>query len=230
LAPAAWALALSITGATAGCSGLSDQFFIVQNQVPEKGCVIPATKGIYQGSGYLDVALVSNDALVGYELFPLLQNDLPARGQAGATEPNRLSLREFHVRLEPGPGAPQELVNLFAQPALAPFLLYSVPWSGSVAPAGGNTAASVTVVPAEVARQMNDSGLLDTLSAVPLTVRVRAVGDTLTDTLESREFVYPIAACKNCFLQSVAWCPVDPVMADNVCNIAQDYALVCKSS
>jgi hypothetical protein len=226
------ALTIFLTATAGACSGgLSDQFFIVQNQVPEtsgNGCLIPADKGAtYRGSGIMDVGLVGERALDGYVLFPLLQNDLPARGQAGATEPNRLVLQEFRVRLEPGPGAPQDLVGLFASPSLAPYLSYSVPWSGSVEPGGGNTSASVTVVPAEVARQIASSGILDQLLEVPLTARGTAVGSTLSDTIESKEFEYPIAACAYCLVANLAFCPFKPVNTGNACNISQDVGVDC---
>jgi hypothetical protein len=214
----------------AGCGDAGERFFIVQNQVPEGGCVIPGAKSaLYRGSGRLDVGLVNASAVTGYRLFPLLQNDLPALGQAGGTEPNRLSLREFRVHLELAPGAPQALVDLFASPYLAPYLAYSQPWSGTLDPGGGTLAAGVTVVPAEVARQIDATGVLDTLSSVGLTARVRAIGDTLDDTFESREFVYPISACKYCLVSYLASCPYDPVNTGNLCNVAQDDPVDCCS-
>jgi len=224
----AWALCAVLL--LAGCGGEWERFFIVQNQVPEDGCVVPAAKGnLYRGSGVMDVGLVNAGATTGYILFPLLQNDLPALGQAGGTEPNRLSLREFRVQVEPGPGAPQALLDLFAAPELAPYLAYSEPWSGSVDPGGGNTAAAVTAVPAEVARRIDATGLLDTLSEVPLVARVHAVGDTLSQTIESREFVYPISACKYCLLSYLAACPYEPTNTGNACNVAQDAPVDCCS-
>jgi hypothetical protein len=232
LVPITRALALVLAAGAGACSGgLSDQFFIVQNQVPQtsdNACMIPADKGAtYRGSGVMDVALVGERALDGYILFPLLQNDLPARGQPGATEPNRLVLNEFRVRLEAGPGAPQDLADLFASPGLAPYLSYSVAWSGSVEPGGGNTSAGVTVVPAEVARQIAGSHILDQLLEIPLNARVTAVGTTLSDTIESKEFVYPIAACQYCLVAGVASCPAQPVNTGNPCNIAQDASVDC---
>jgi hypothetical protein len=219
--------ALMIAG---GCSGTSDEFFIVQNQVPEANCTIPATKGnLYRGSGVMDVGLVSEHAEIGYRLFPLLQNDLPAAGKAGATEPNRLALSEFRVHVLPGRGAPAELVNLLASPALAPYITFSEPWSGSVDPSGGNTAASVTAVPAEVARQIAASGMLASYTDVPLLVRVTAVGSTLSETIESRAFEFPIKACQYCLVSAVGACPATPANTGNACNVAQDDPVDCCS-
>jgi hypothetical protein len=227
----AWASAACAAVLSASCSDGSERFFVVQNQVPEAGCVIPGARGtLYRGSGTLDVGLVSANALVGYRLYPLLQSDLPALGESGGTEPNRIALRELRVRLEPGPGAPQELLDLFAAPELQPYLSYGEPWSGTLEPGGGTLSASVTVVTGEVARAIRASGMLDTLSHVPLTARVRAVGDTLSDAIESREFVYPIKACQYCLVSNLGACPVAPVNTGNACNIAQDNRVDCCSN
>jgi len=202
----------------------------VQNQVPKDGCVIPADRGaLYMGSGTLDVGLVTQEALVGYQLYPLLQNDLPELGQEGGTEPNRIALREFRVRVELAADAPPELQLLFANPGLAPYLAYREPWSGSVDPGGGNTAASVTAVPAEIARQIAATGVLNTLSSVGLFARVTAVGDTMSDAVESHDFLYPIFACNHCLISYLAACPYAAVNKGNVCNVAQDGMVDCCS-
>jgi hypothetical protein len=141
-------LGVSAAAAPAGCSVGSERFFVVQNQVPQDGCVIPADRGsLYRGSGTLDVGLVFDGALVGYQLFPLLQNDLPALGQAGGTEPNRIALREFRVHLELAPDAPPALHYLFAAPELGPYLAYSEAWSGTVDPGGPPPACSTRSPP-----------------------------------------------------------------------------------
>jgi hypothetical protein len=86
-----------------GCSGTSEQFFIVQNQIPIAGCIVPGPhSGYYRGAGVYDVGIIQANTGTRYELFPLLQNDLPARSQPGGTDPNRLLLQEFHVQLVPG--------------------------------------------------------------------------------------------------------------------------------
>jgi hypothetical protein len=213
-----------------GCSNDSDRFFIVQNQVPSAGCIIPGTRSsTYLGSGILDVSLVSSRSLFGYRLFPLLQNDLPLRGVAGGGEPNRLTLRGFRVHLELAQNAPQAVVSLFAKEAMQPFLSFTEPWSGTVEPGGGTAPAEVTAVPAEVAHQIVATSVLDTLSSVGLVVRVRALGDTLAGSLESRELVYSIAACSGCLVNNQGPCPQEPAHTGNVCNLAQDNSVDCCS-
>src|SRR5262245_57151436 len=87
--------ALSLTLLSVTCSGPSDQFMILQNQVPESGCLISTTRGVYRGSGVLDTALVGQGSPVGYSLHPLVHNGLPAVGEPGGREPNRIVLRSF---------------------------------------------------------------------------------------------------------------------------------------
>jgi hypothetical protein len=222
-----WALGAWAAVLLAGCGADSDRFFIVQNQVPEDGCVIPGDHTtLYRGTGTLDVGLVSAGA-GGYRFFPLLQSDLPALGQAGGTEPNRMALRKFHVVLDLGAEPPPEVVELFGTPALWPYLDYEEPWSGTLEPGGGTISAGVTVVPAEVARQIDATGVFDRISSVLLEARVSAIGDTLSDTIESRQFRYPIYACKYCLISRLGTCPYAPANAGNVCNVAQDDAVDC---
>src|SRR5687768_9686918 len=122
--------------AVAACSGSTDdQFFIVQNQVPEPGCVIPAGRSAtYRGSGTLDLSLVNDSTPFAYQLHPLLQNDFPAEGE-GEVEPNRLVLRGFSVEVTLPRDAPADLVKLFGQLRAgkdAGLLVYREAWSGSV--------------------------------------------------------------------------------------------------
>jgi hypothetical protein len=226
-----WVAGVCAAALLVGCSSDgSERFFIVQNQVPQDGCVISGDHtALYRGRGILDVALVFDGALVGYELFPLLQSDLPVMGQTSGTEPNRMALREFRVRLETAPGAPAAVVDLFASAALQPNLAYSEPWSGTLEPGGGTVSAAVTVVPAEVARQIRATGVLTTISDVGLTARVRAVGDSLTDSFESREFVYPIDVCNGCLISNISACPSAPVNKGNACIVSQDEPVDCCS-
>lgn len=206
----------------AACSDVSEQFFVVQNQVPTEGCVIPGERSAaYQGRGVMDVALVSDGALTGYRMFPLLQNDLPVRGEG--TEPNRISLSSFNVRLHLEPGAPVEIASLFA----AGDIKFSSPWSGTIQPGGGLLSASVPVVPAEIARQIRASHVLESISGVEMTAYLRAKGETLAETVDSREFAFPIHVCQGCLIANVQDCPYAAVNKGNVCNVAQDEPVDC---
>ncbi|HEY6826557.1 MAG TPA: hypothetical protein VI259_06860, partial [Gemmatimonadaceae bacterium] len=83
----------SLAACLVGCGTPPGAFIIVQNQVPNPDCTIPATKGaLYNGDGFVDLSVAT-----GYELFPLLENDFPGP-QAGQTvDGNRIALSGFDI-------------------------------------------------------------------------------------------------------------------------------------
>jgi hypothetical protein len=183
----------------------------------------------------LDVSLVGAGDGAAYDLFPLLQNDYPsasAMGSGGAPQPNRLFVRAFRVRVEPGDGAPQRVFQLFDSLAGGQgrnLVEFQQPWAGTIEPGGGLMAAGVGVIPAELARQLRDTKILDGGALVPLIVRVRAVGQRFDGDVESTEFVYPIKACLGCLVGNVFACPFKAANAGNACNVAQDALVDCCS-
>ena len=224
-----WVAITALVGLVPACGGDSGRFFIVQNQVPQAGCVVTTQRDIYRGEGILDASLAPLAGQWAYVLFPLIQNNYPNASGMGAPEPNRLFVRAFRVVVEPGAGAPQAVLNVFgnlsnANPAL---LQFQEPWAASLDPGGGLVAASVGVVPAELVRQIQGTGVLSTMDTIPLTVRVRAVGQRSLGDVESDEFVYPIEVCQNCLVGTVAACPFKAANPGNACNVAQDAVVDC---
>jgi len=227
-------LSLFILGAAAGCGAPSGQFLIVQNQVPEGGCVIPSTLGaVYRGTGDLDVRLVQDGAKRGYAVFPLLQNNLPAPSAGQVGDPNRIALSGFDVDISLPSDAPQEgpIWELFQSLELnEPGLLhYGVPTSGSVASGGGNTASSVDGLPAELARRIRATGVLEAKTFIYVNTTIRARGDTNTGGVTSDPFKYPIRVCDGCLIAQVDVCPFtsSPTNLGNECNVAQDQSVDC---
>jgi hypothetical protein len=224
-------LAAALAGLLGACSNDSGgRFFIVQNQVPQAGCVINTNRTIYEGDGLLDVSLVG-DAAFAYLLFPLIQNDFPATGGNGAPEPNRLFVRAFRVRVEAGDGAPanavQVLQNIDSSEQTHSLLEFQEPWAATIEPGGGLLAAGVGAIPGEVARRLLTSRVLDGNTQVPLIIRLRAVGKRRDGELESDEFVYPIKVCDGCLSHNIGTCPRAPVNLGNPCNAAQDFDVDC---
>ena len=194
-------VAAALVGLVGGCGADSGRFVILQNQVPEAGgCTISTQRDIYRGEGRLDTGLVDKEQPFAYRLFPLLQNMYPANGMAGASEPNRLFVRAFRVRVEAGDGAPQKVFDLFDKLAGNGLVEYQEPWAATIDPGGGLLAAGVGVVPGELARQIQATGVLDNLPTIPLLVHVRAVGERRDGEVESDEFVYPIRVCDGCLI------------------------------
>jgi hypothetical protein len=230
------AIALS----AASCGNPPGQFLIVQNQVPDEGCVIPASLGtVYQGEGTLDVRLVSDFAESGYYLFPLMQNNYPSPTGGDTGDPNRIALSGYRVDVSLPDDAPADAIyDLFAalqtsSPAGGPdqMIQYRVPTSGSVASGGGNTAGSVNAFPGALARAIRKTGVLQNVPYVWMYSTVRALGNNLASSVESDAFRYPIRVCDGCLIASREVCPVShPVLTGNQCNISQDGYVDCCTS
>jgi hypothetical protein len=216
-----------------GC-GEESRFFIVQNQVPGEGCTIPAQKtAVYRGDGRIDVALVSAENAFAYELFPLLQNDLPASGRSGSPEPNRLVIRGFRVAValdSAAPAARQVFDDLAADETNRHLLAYEEPWSGTLEPGGGTKSAAVGVFPAELARRLRDTGYFngEGMRELRASVTVRALGGRPGGDLETPEFRYPLRLCQGCLMAFAGSCPLaERRFAGNACNVAQDQPVDC---
>jgi hypothetical protein len=211
------------------CGTPPGQFIIIQDQVPDNGCVVSADLGaVYRDSGDLDLSLVNNGADTGYLFFPLMQNNAPAA--TGGIDPNRIALSEFQVDLSVADDAPSAIVSMFKQPPKPELIKFSVPTSGSVASGGGNTAGSVNAVPAELARDIRSKNVL----VAPgdffyLTATVRVQGKTLTSTVTSDAFHYPIRVCNGCLANDLGICPLAQAGTNggDPCNIAQDQPIDC---
>jgi hypothetical protein len=240
--------ALAAVGAAAvalgGCGTPPGQFVIIQDQVPDTSCAIPATLGsAYRDSGDLDVSLVFDGANTGYLLFPVMQNNFPPSNGGG--DPNRIALSSYEVdlsvpTLDPstngGDNSYSKVWNLFqtletdSQNGQSTPIHYSIPTSGSVASGGGNTSGFVDAVPAELARMIRDTDALRAAgSFFYLTATVRAQGNTLSATVTSDPFHFPIRVCDGCLANDVGMCPLAtaPASTGDPCNIAQDETVDC---
>ena len=206
------------------CNGPSGQFYLVQNQVPSAGCVIPAGEGaLYRGEGVLDVRVPVTESDGAYLLFPLLKGD--------GVEPNRIALRGFEVDLHFVDGSPEVgdfFAGLGADPSTEALVRYQSPWSGSVPPGGGTATAATSAFPAETARRLRDADLLRDGSYARVNALVRAFGDKLDGRIKSDVFTYPIRVCDGCLINRITTCPASaPVLKGGVCNPAQDVPVDC---
>ena len=223
--------AVTATGALGGCGRAPGQFFIIQNQVPESGCVIPAGKGAtYRGEGTLDVRVPSALGDTAYELFPLLENDFPL-DPGGEVQPNRIALAGFDVDIElvDGSAAVHDFFTARAtDPATQPLARYQVPWSGSVDAGGGLTAAFTNGFPTELAQSLRNAKLLADGSYLRVNLEVSAFGSNLAGRVTSDVFSYPLRVCDGCLIASVSACPTSgSVLKGGECNPAQDAPVDC---
>jgi hypothetical protein len=213
------------------CGTPPGQFIIIQDQVPDNGCVVSADLGaVYRDSGDLDVSLVNNEGDTGYLFFPLMQNNAPA-ATGGGIDPNRIALSEFQVDLSVAADAPSAIVSLFQQPPRPELIKFSVPTSGSVSSGGGNTSGTVNAVPADLARAIRSTKnvLVAPGDFFYLTATVRVQGKTLTNTVTSDAFHYPIRVCNGCLAHDLGICPLAQAGSNSgdPCNIAQDQPVDC---
>ncbi len=224
LLPPGFALGLLLSG----CGLPPHQFFIVQNQVPQAGCVISTETTLYRGQGVLDVRLVSSAASEAYAVFPLVRNDLPAPA-AGETSQNSIELQGFDVDIVPmgtQPAATDALLTSLEGGNLTHFRL---PWSGVLEPGGGLRATTVAAISGELARRLRDTGdLRATGSYLQLGARIRVAGDR-SGAVESDPFLFPIRVCDGCLIGRLESCPLSsaPANTGNVCNVAQDDVVDC---
>ena len=221
-------LALGLPLLAAGCDLPPHQFFIVQDQVPEAGCVINTNTTLYRGQGVMDVGLVSSTSTEGYSVFPLVKNDLPAPA-AGESALNRIDLKGFDVDIVPIGTQPANTDTLLKSLDGTDTMHFRLPWSGVIDPGGGLKSARVAVITAELARRIRDTGDLRAKgSFLQLGARIRVSGDR-SGAVESDAFLFPIRVCDGCLIGHVESCPLSaaPANAGNACNIAQDDVVDC---
>ena len=236
--PAALSLLL-LTSTVAACGRVPGQFEILQNQVPQAGCVIPADEGsIYRGQGILDLQLVRPGSTSAYFMFPLVKNNLPGSTGDGP-DGNEIDVHSFAVDI--GPSAhgtmPTNVASLFGTLNQTPgsndyaLLHYSLPWAITIASGGGSAATLVGAFPVDLASRILATGDVGVSpQSLLLNVRVRVFGTTNTQDLESDPFDYPLYVCAGCLIGNLLPCPFASAgNTGNECNVAQDNTVDCCS-
>jgi hypothetical protein len=188
-------LALAATmAATATCTDANESLIILQAQRPDQDCLI--TDGL-QGSvrhdrGTLDVAL---DKPYGYELFPLVSNNLLPIAAENEIEPNRVAVTGAQIKILPPPG-----VNVsFSEACAAEFDSIS---NAQLGP-GDTRALGVEVLRnchAALIKDLFMSGRLNTSTAEKIDFRavVRIKGRHGGTQILSDPFEFPIRVCYGC--------------------------------
>jgi hypothetical protein len=228
---ALWSLLLVLPLLSVTC-GEETRFFIVQNQVPGEGCTIPGGRStVYRSDGRLDVGLVGDQSVSAYDIYPLMQNDLPAVSDQGAPQPNRLTMKGFHVEIDLAADSPAPARQVFdavaADPNLRGLLAYDEATSGTLEP-GGNLASGVSAFPGELARRLRDSGVFNSFPRVRATIRVRALAHGQGGDMQSTEFRYPLEICEGCMVAVRGSCPLEKLEnPGNFCRLSQDDLVDC---
>jgi hypothetical protein len=221
--------------ALGGCGRVPGQFEILNDQVPQPGCVIGTDQMIYQGEGVMDISLVQTGARSGYVVFPLMKNNLPA-AVTGEIDTNLIVLSSFAVDISLIGSAPPQTAALFAalesgnDPTDGRNLLhFREPWSGSIQSGGGLLPAGVDAFPVELAHRISATGEIGLSPSLMANLKIRAFGKTATQDMESDPFDFPISICSGCLVANVQACPYasKPTNTGNVCNVAQDDPVDC---
>jgi hypothetical protein len=230
-------LPLLLAVLAAACGRVPGQFEIVQNQVPQPGCMVDTSEMLYRGDGTLDLALIQPGAASAYLAFPLIKNNL-AGSSSGGPDTNAIDIHSFAVDISGSKyGAlPANVQALFAnleQSGDSALLHYSVPWSAHVASAGGVVATAVGAFPLGLAARIAATGDIGvSRTSLVVNARIRAFGSTATQDLESDPLDFPIYVCAGCLIANLAACPYPgtPSNTGNPCNVSQDNPVDCCSS
>jgi hypothetical protein len=188
-------LALAATvAATATCTDANESLIILQAQRPNDECLITDGLGgsVRHDRGTLDVAL---DKPYGYQLFPLVSNNLLPIAAEGEIEPNRVSVTGAQIKIVPPPG-----VNVsFSDACAAEFDSIS---NAQLAP-GDTRAMGVEVLRschAALIKGLFMAGRLNASTAENIDFRaiVRVKGRHGGTQILSDPFEFPIRVCYGC--------------------------------
>jgi len=229
-------LLLATTAVTA-CGRIPGNFEILQNQVPQPGCLISADEGnAYRGQGILDLQLVRPGATSAYYIFPLVKNNMPG-STGGGPDANEVDVHSFAVDIGPSPQGtmPAQVQSLFDTLNSAPgsndyaLLHYSLPWAVTIASGGGTAATLVGGFPVDLASRVLTTGAIGVSpQSLLLNVQVRVFGTTNTQDIESDPFDYPLYVCAGCLIGNLLPCPFASAgNTGNECNVAQDNTVDC---
>ena len=223
------------------CGRVPGQFEIIQNQVPQPGCLISGEEGnLYRGDGQLDLSLVSSASTSAYFVFPLVKNNLPGSTGDGP-DANAISVNSFAVDISSSQfGAlPPKVSALFdslnaAGPGSPDYSLlhYSLPWAAHLGSGGDTAATLVGGFPVDLAARVLATGDVGgSASSMLVNIRVRVFGNTNTQDLESDPFDFPVYVCTGCLIANLTACPFTsaPRNTGNECNVAQDNFVDCCS-
>ncbi len=211
--------ALALAGA--GClADNTDSLIILQNQVldPSTSCGVPSSATMTtETAGILDVGLVEA-GFDGYEVYPLLFNNLVNRATTQVTTKDSIELTGAQVQLQ------GVLASSLSQSSFSLQV-----FGGTVLP-NQTAGMSVNVIPRELALEMGNF-ITGTETAPPTVVaHFRVTGIRAGGELDSGYVDYPITVCRGCLTGGpLLMCnPVDKSLVKlGSCNPAQDSLVTC---
>ena len=185
-------------------------FFIVQNQVPTEGCVIPSDVG----SGFLSKGTIEASAETGYIFTPVVQSLLTT--MEGAAADRVIFVQGADISLS------------FPRGELDDVPTFRQRFSGSVFP-GGTTSFGFELVPLDTLEDVA-AVLGDGAGAVSISAEITLIGTVDGGDVDAEPYFYNIDVCRGC-LVAVYDCAdiTEGFMPDQggVCQLFQDGPVDC---
>jgi hypothetical protein len=221
---------LTLVGLLVGAAACADNqsLLIIQNQVAQSGCSIPATISTsFRGFGRLDVTEVEGISNPGYLFTPVLQNAI-----AGSSDnPNLNIVLVQGADVELSASTTEASTALVATLAGAGANLRTHRISASVRP---NATAGIAFPAIDEDQTTLINGALAEDDSVQLIARVRVFGTLNGSEIVTPTFDYPITVCKGCLIENVGDCTMIPegteIEEGGVCNLFQDDPVTCCES
>jgi hypothetical protein len=221
--------------ALGACGRVPGQFEILNDQVPQPGCLIGVDTTVYRGRGTMDLSLVRAGSRGGYVVWPLMKNNMPAP-TSGGIDNNQIFISSFAVDISPLNAPTQTGILLAGIEAGTDttnprsLLHFKQPWSGTIGSGGGLLSASVPAFPVNLARAISATNEIDVSpGSLTMNLRITAFGNTPYQDIQSDPFDFPIAVCAGCLVGNVQACPYQtaPANPGNECNVSQDAVVDC---
>lgn len=208
-------IALSGLGlSSTACTDSDGAIFILQNQVPEAGCVIPSDIT----SPFLPRGRIDVQSSTGYLFNPLVQNNATVVETA-----NRIALvegAEVDITL---PSA-TELEGIDSS-----LTSFTSRFSGAIQPGGGLTSFSFEIMSKDLLDAIKPGTTDNRIVAVQASVKI--FGEMGGGTVETNSYSYTIDVCDGCMTQNLGACTAlaDTFVATEggLCNPSQDIVLQC---
>lgn len=207
--------AASLVALAPGCTDAGTSMLIVQNQVPQDGCVIPNSQtSDFRSRGRIDV-----NADDGYLFTPLVDSLVSETANGQGTRIIAVEGANVDLTFESGFDASGIDSSLTS---------FSEAFSGSIFP-GGEASFGFTVVP---------KPLLDALQSriaagdtIQVTAKVKIFGNLDGGDVDSNSFDYPIDVCNGCLQVDNGSCDALPSgfspSTGGACNTLQDDPIDC---
>ncbi len=213
------ALAALVAG---GCTTDAGQSLIIlQNQVPDDGCIIsPSASNDFRSRGIIDV-----QASLGYIFTPVVQSQILDDTNASTSRVISVGGADVEVSFPGGFFSADEEASL-RDAALTRF---SESLSGSVQPDLGTTSFAFVIVPQRLLDRIGAK--LSPGDSVQASANVVVFGDMDGLSVESNPFNYSVDVCNGCMKIVRGDCATLPSSFEpspgGECNDLQDVALEC---